>query len=144
MPKMTGYDGREWELIRQFHRQWESQMLVGLLESHGVDTWVIGEADEGSAYLLTSAAGLMVPAEQAVTARELIATGGIPSEEPDEDIQRRLVDLLCELIEIPSVTGDEHAIAEYLWDRYTKRDELVRRVGNSIVVGEEDFERPNI
>lgn len=57
-------------------------------------------------------------------------------------VTERLVELLVELVDMPCVTGDEERIADWLVDRYDARDEPVRRVGNSLVVGESVDERP--
>jgi succinyl-diaminopimelate desuccinylase len=51
-----------------------------------------------------------------------------------------LVDLLLDLLAIPSVTGQEGPLAGWLESRY--RDETVRRLGNSVVVGPAASDRP--
>ncbi|CAN5240436.1 succinyl-diaminopimelate desuccinylase [soil metagenome] len=45
-----------------------------------------------------------------------------------------LTDLLLELLQMPCVTGEEGPVADWLAERY--RDEPLRRVGDSVVVGE--------
>ena len=51
-----------------------------------------------------------------------------------------IVDTLSEIIDIPSVTGDEDALCTLLAYRF--RDRQVRRVGDSLVVGEQPIDRP--
>ncbi len=51
-----------------------------------------------------------------------------------------VVDTLIEIIDIPSVTGDEDALCTMLADRF--RDRQVRRIGNSLVVGGQPLDRP--
>jgi succinyl-diaminopimelate desuccinylase len=51
-----------------------------------------------------------------------------------------LGDLLLELLAIPSVTGEEAALAEWLEERYAA--EHVRRAGSSVVVGSESSDKP--
>jgi succinyl-diaminopimelate desuccinylase len=58
------------------------------------------------------------------------------------DVEARLVGLLVELVDMPCVTGDEDRIAGWLVDRYEARGERVRRVGNSVVVGDRGDDRP--
>jgi succinyl-diaminopimelate desuccinylase len=58
------------------------------------------------------------------------------------DAERRLVDLLVELVDMPCVTGDEDPIATWLVDRYRGRGETVRRIGHSVVVGDRADDRP--
>jgi succinyl-diaminopimelate desuccinylase len=53
-----------------------------------------------------------------------------------------LGDLLLELLAMPCLTGEEGPIADWLVRRY--RDEPVRRVGNSLVVGAEGDPRPTV
>lgn len=55
-----------------------------------------------------------------------------------------LVDLLVDLLGFPSVTGEEGPLADWLERRYRDRGEHVQRVGDSLVVGAEDPDRPNI
>lgn len=55
-----------------------------------------------------------------------------------------LEDLLVELLSVPSVTGDEGALADRVAERFEAADERVRRVGDSLVVGEVDPDRPNV
>jgi succinyl-diaminopimelate desuccinylase len=57
-------------------------------------------------------------------------------------VQDRLVSLLVDLVDLPCVTGDEDLIARWLVDRYTGLGETVRRIGNSVVVGERRDDRP--
>jgi len=53
-----------------------------------------------------------------------------------------LVDLLLDLLAVPSVTGDEAAIADLIAGRYHRRGEPVRRVAESLVVGDLADRRP--
>ncbi|CAN5783762.1 succinyl-diaminopimelate desuccinylase [soil metagenome] len=142
---MRGYDGRDWEPVRTFHRRWEAEMVQGFLEANGFSTWLLADDAGGSAYPGVTLAGqvLLVPSEDVDRARELVAMGGAV-EDGGEQERERLVRLLMELLRIPSVTGEEEAIADWLEDRYVRREEVVRRVGDSLVVGEEDFERANV
>jgi succinyl-diaminopimelate desuccinylase len=52
------------------------------------------------------------------------------------------VDLLLELLAQPCVTGEEGPIADWVAQRYERRGEQVLRVGNSVVVGPHDADRP--
>lgn len=52
----------------------------------------------------------------------------------------RLADLLVELLAVPSVTGEERALADLLAERYA--DEDLRRIGDSLVVGSAGGQRP--
>ena len=54
----------------------------------------------------------------------------------------RLVDLLVDLVDLPCVTGDEDRIATWLDTRYRRQGEAVRRIANSLVVGEAADDRP--
>jgi succinyl-diaminopimelate desuccinylase len=54
----------------------------------------------------------------------------------------RLVGVLVELVDMACVTGDEDEIASWLVDRYRTRGEAVRRIGNSVVVGDSRDDRP--
>lgn len=47
-----------------------------------------------------------------------------------------LGDLLLDLLAFPSETGQEQAIAAWLFERYRARGESVRRIGDSVVAGE--------
>lgn len=55
-----------------------------------------------------------------------------------------LTALLLELCALPCVTGQEGPIADHLAARYASRGEPLRRVANSLVVGESDPERPDV
>ncbi len=57
-------------------------------------------------------------------------------------MRTRLGDLLLELLAMPCVTGEEGPIANWLAERY--HAERVRRVGNSVVVGDDDPTRPTV
>jgi succinyl-diaminopimelate desuccinylase len=54
----------------------------------------------------------------------------------------QLVGLLVELVDMACVTGDEDEIAGWLVERYRARGEAVRRIGNSVVVGDRRDDRP--
>lgn len=60
------------------------------------------------------------------------------------DLRGRLVDLLVKLVDMPCLTGDEDRIASWLVDRYQLRGEEVRRIANSVVVGQRTDDRPVI
>lgn len=60
------------------------------------------------------------------------------------DLRARLVDLLVKLVDMPCLTGDEDRIASWLVDRYQLRGEEVRRIANSVVVGQRTDDRPVI
>ena len=60
----------------------------------------------------------------------------------EPDVRDRLVALLVDLVDMPCVTGDEDEIARWLVDRYTGLGETVRRIGNSVVVGDRRDDRP--
>lgn len=55
-----------------------------------------------------------------------------------------LVELVVDLLAVPSVTGEEDQLADWVAERYEADDERVRRVGNSLVVGEVDPDRANV
>lgn len=52
-----------------------------------------------------------------------------------------LLDLLVEIVDIPSVTGDEDRLCSWIAARYRHRDD-VTRIGNSVVVGSAVNDRP--
>lgn len=52
-----------------------------------------------------------------------------------------LLEVLIEIIDIPSVTGDEDRLCTWIEDRYAHRED-VTRVGNSVVVGSLSSNRP--
>lgn len=52
-----------------------------------------------------------------------------------------LLDTLIEIIDIPSVTGDEDALCTWIVDRYSGPLPVVR-IGNSVVVGDDSDGRP--
>ena len=54
----------------------------------------------------------------------------------------RLGDLLLDLLAVPSVTGEEGAIADWLEHRYALAGERLRRAGSSLVVGGRRDGRP--
>lgn len=71
---------------------------------------------------------------------------GAPAEALSDEHAGRaaLEDLLVELLSVPSVTGDEGALADRVAERFEAADERVRRVGDSLVIGEIDPDRPNV
>lgn len=70
---------------------------------------------------------------------------GTPTDAPvTEHPARELEDLLVELLAVPSVTGEEEALADWVAEHFESADERVRRVGNSLVVGELDPDRSNV
>ena len=58
------------------------------------------------------------------------------------DVRDRVVDLLVDLVDMPCVTGDEDRLASWLVERYRAQGERVRRIANSVVVGERAGDRP--
>lgn len=61
-----------------------------------------------------------------------------------EHPSRQLENLLVELLAVPSVTGEEEALADWVAEHFESADERVRRVGNSLVIGDLDPDRPNV
>lgn len=60
----------------------------------------------------------------------------------EQDVRDRLVERLLEHCRAMSVTGDEDPLTSDLEDHYRSRGEPVVRVGDSLVVGAPDGERP--
>jgi len=58
------------------------------------------------------------------------------------EAHERVTDLLLDLLAVPSVTGEEAALAAFLADRYAARGERVQRVAESLVVGDPESSRP--
>ncbi|MDJ0790526.1 MAG: succinyl-diaminopimelate desuccinylase [Acidimicrobiia bacterium] len=56
------------------------------------------------------------------------------------DYEAKIVETLAEIINVPSVTGNEDALCSLLEGRFL--DKSTRRVGNSLVVGDPDRARP--
>lgn len=159
---VRGADGGLWEIATTRSQRWEAEMLQGFLETHGVRTWLQSFDASAAAHPGAGAQNVLVPEEDLELARELLETGTDPvdaSEAQLEDevegssvqgggdrvdsLEGRLLHLLIELVAIPSVTGEEGEIADWLAARYEGR-EVVRRVGNSLVVGASDRSRANV
>ena len=62
----------------------------------------------------------------------------------DDALRSELVAQLLEHCAVPSVTGEEAALADALEHRYAARGEQLMRVGDSLVVGAPDPERPTV
>jgi succinyl-diaminopimelate desuccinylase len=145
-----GADGGEWEIATSRSQRWEAEMIQGFLESHGIRTWLQSFDGSAAAHPGAGAQNVLVPVEELEAARELLETGVESSDEPDRQVDvdlessddERLSERLLELLAIPSVTGDEGAIAEHLEAWYEGAGVTVRRVGRSLVIGDIDRSRP--
>lgn len=147
MTRVAGHDGRQWEPVRTFGQRWEAELVEGVLASEGFDTWLVESGGGGHVYEIGTAGplALLVPTESLAGARQLVASGGVPGDgDQDEDVREEMVARLFALLAIGSVTGEEEALADWVCERYERRGEQIRRVGDSVIVGDEDFERPNV
>lgn len=136
---MTG----DWVRVATFGQGWQADLAESVLRGGGIparrDAVAIGYA-----YGLDGH-HVLVPPEAEGEARALLQDGAERAgDDPaaDPSLEGRLVSSLLELLRIPSVTGDERALADALARRY--RHEEVRRLGDSLIVGVEDPDRPNV
>lgn len=141
--RLPGPDGREWELVHTVAQRWQGDMLCGFLEANGLDAWLLSYDASAAAYPGIGSQGqqLLVPPEQADEARALLESGA-GAAEAHEEAHEPLVDLLLELLALPSTTGEEGPIADWVERRYREAGELVQRVGSSVVVGVASGDRP--
>lgn len=137
---MRGADGGDWEVVTSRSQRWEAEMLQGFLESHGIRTWLQSFDASAAATPGAAAQNVLVPVDELDTARALLEAGVEASDDDGEG----LVGLLLELLAIPSVTGEEAALADWLAERWEASGERVRRVGGSLVAGDRDPGRPTV
>lgn len=113
-----------------------------MTDGHDTGTEATGEPTGSSAD-----AALDAPPDVTVDLGDAAMPDAAPSPGPGQgaDASEPLGELLLRLLRIPSVTGEEAAIADWLARRYAERGEQVERVGNSVVVGAvRDPERPTV
>jgi succinyl-diaminopimelate desuccinylase len=162
--RLHGADGAEWVQVRGFAQRWEAEMIQGFLESHEIATWLPADDGGTAVYPGVSLVGypVMVRDADVETAREVLAAEAADPEavsrqadgaDPDvgdvDDGDRAggsggLVDLCFDLVAIPSVTGAEGDLADRMARHYERLGERVQRSGNSLVVGNEDPDRPTV
>ncbi|HUH08516.1 MAG TPA: succinyl-diaminopimelate desuccinylase [Egibacteraceae bacterium] len=145
--RLRGVDGHDWEPVRVFTRRWEAELAQSLLSSHGVPVRLHSDDTGGIAYPnlgLVTGYALLVPVEEMDAAAELLDISAPEADPSPAGSGGNLGGLLLELLTFMSVTGSEQALADWLSARYTSAGEAVQRLGDSLVVGEEDPDRPNV
>jgi succinyl-diaminopimelate desuccinylase len=140
--RLPGPDGREWELLTAVAQRWEAELLQGFLETHGIATWLLSYDGSAAAHPGIGSRGqqLLVPPEQLAEARALLDSAEAARDAPEE----RLTGLLLELLAIPSETGAEQALADWLDRRLRAGGETVQRIGSSLVAGTVSGDRPAV
>jgi succinyl-diaminopimelate desuccinylase len=138
--RLPGPDGRPWELLTTVAQRWEADLVQGFLEANGIATWLLSYDGSAAAHPGIGSQGqqVLVPPEQLDEARALLDSAAAG------DADEPLVDLLLQLLAIPSVTGGEEELADWFEQRYRGRGEVVQRVGTSVVVGTLTGERPAV
>lgn len=134
------------EVVTSLERHWQARMVQAFLEANGVPAWLDtrGSAAVADAALAIGGHEVWVRQRDVDVARELVASGAVEPEAPADDLAERLESRLMELLGFECVTGDEAPLADWLADRSLERGEQVARVGNSLVVGTLDDDRPTV
>lgn len=134
------------EAVTTLERHWQARMLQAFLEANGVPAWLNTRGAEAVADPALAAGGheVMVRRRDLDVARELVASGSMASQEPADELGERLEGRLMELLAFECGTGGEEPIADWLADRCLERGEDVVRVGNSLVAGTLDDDRPTV
>lgn len=134
------------EVVTSLERHWQARMVQAFLEANDVPAWLDtrGSGAVADAALAIGGHEVWVRRRDVDVARELIASGSVEPEAPVDDLAERLESCLMELLSFECGTGEESPIADWLADRCLARGEQVARVGNSLVVGTLDDDRPTV
>lgn len=133
-------------VVTSLERHWQARMVQAFLEANDVPAWLDtrGSGAVADPALAVGGHEVWVRERDLEVARELIASGSIEPEAPADDLAERLESRLMELVSFECGTGEEGPIADWLADRCLEREEPVARVGDSLVVGTLDDDRPTV
>jgi succinyl-diaminopimelate desuccinylase len=134
-------------VVTTLERHWQARMLQAFLEANGVPAWLDTRGAEAVAdpALVIGGHEVLVRERDLDTARELVASGSMGGEgAPADEVAGRLESRLMDLLAFECETGAEDPLADWLADRCLERGEEVVRVGNSLVAGRLDDERPTV